>query len=153
MQLVVIGSGSKEYKKYCQTLLTSNSNRGYIHIDNIDNEQLQFIYSKADIFLSTSTQEIFGMVILEAMFYGLPVVSSLTAGSDTLIQNGFNGFIIDKYNEEHWCKIIQKILDNPTEKKIIGNRASLTIKSSFTWKSIAKQIINTISNEGIECTK
>ena len=54
--------------------------------------------------------EIFGMVLLEAMYYKTVVLTTQNGGSSTLIQNGLNGYIMQIENGWEWANTILSIL-------------------------------------------
>lgn len=92
------------------------------------------------MFVLPTKYEIFGMVILEAMFFGLPVVTTLNGGSSTLIDNEKNGFI-KEFNVKEWEKSIIDIIDNEDYKAKIGTEARKKIVNEYTWKVLSKKFI------------
>lgn len=145
VQLIMIGKGDEKYVNRCFELMSEEAKKNVIHQQFIENAQLKFIYEEADIFLLPSLQEIFGMVLLEAMYFGVPVISSNSAGGETLIENNKNGIIVSDFNKEQWEEKICFLLDNKEIRTSIGRRASNTIKSQFMWESIVNNIIRYIN--------
>lgn len=141
VQLVLVGKGDLAYEKKCKKLIPKEIENDIVWCDFIKNAQLKFIYQEAFVFLLPSVQEIFGMVLLEAMYFGLPVVSSLSAGADTLIKDGCNGFLIDSFDVMEWKKKIQILLDHDEIRKKMSALAEKTIKDEFMWSSIARKIL------------
>lgn len=144
VQLILIGKGDTSYTQKCKEIIPENLNDDIIWCEFIKNAQLKFIYKKADVFLLPSIQEIFGMVLLEAMYFGLPTISSHSAGADTLINNKQNGIIIDNFNVNKWVENISFILDNPILAKKYGDEASKTIRSEYLWDKIAGKMLDVI---------
>lgn len=142
LQLVIIGKGTTKYLDYCFSQLDDIVRDSVLYIDFIDNSQLKYIYEKSDIFLLASTEEIFGMVLLEAMYNNLIPISSYNAGSNTLIKNNYNGFIINKFDSNEWINCIEKIILDDNRKKILGENAYKTICESFLWDKIVDKIIS-----------
>ena len=68
---------------------------------------------KSDIYVHSSYSESFGLVFIEAMAAGLPIVSLDGGGNRDLIINNFNGYIIDKPNIELFTSKILQIKNNP----------------------------------------
>lgn len=76
-------------------------------------ENLAFIYSLADILLLTSEKEAFGLVALEAMACGLPVVGTTAGGIPEVVQDGVTGFLQPIGDIEGMAqKVIQLLTDN-----------------------------------------
>ena len=140
-QLVIIGKDEKGYMKSCIDVIPERYKDKFIWCQHIKNAQLKFIYKEADLFLLPSIQEIFGMVLLEAMYFGIPVISSNNAGANTLIENGANGFIIDNFEEEKWGNKIKEIIEDSKKAKLIGHKAYETIKNNFMWDKIVNKMI------------
>lgn len=67
-------------------------------------------YQVADLFLSTPLIEGFGLVRAEALWYGLPVVTTATGGTDELIQDGSNGVLIENSTPESVAKALGRAL-------------------------------------------
>lgn len=135
-KLIIIGKGSKKYTTYCKNLVPKELESSVLWVEYLSNSQLKYIYDEADIFMLPSKQEIFGMVLLEAMYFGKPVVASLSAGSDTLIEDGYNGYIISNENVDNWSGKIEELLENESLMEDIGKNAHNTIIEKFTWDKI-----------------
>lgn len=71
---------------------------------------IEKIYTNIDILLITSKTESFSMVTIEALSYGIPVVSTVTEGSSSLISNGYNGFVC--HNQDDFIEKINIIQNN-----------------------------------------
>ncbi|WP_242439771.1 glycosyltransferase family 4 protein [Ligilactobacillus salivarius] len=135
-KLIIIGKGSKKYTAYCKSLIPKELESSVLWVEYLNNSQLKYVYDEADIFMLPSKQEIFGMVLLEAMYFGKPVIASLSAGSDTLIEDGYNGYIINNENIDNWSKKIEELLENDNLRENIGEKAHNTIIEKFTWDKI-----------------
>ena len=79
-------------------------------------------YRLADAFLFASKSETQGMVILEAMAAGLPVVAVRSSGIDDVVQDGFNGY---KTPERHdlWCERVRQLLDDDDLRQELSEHA------------------------------
>ena len=111
------------------------------HLERLANPQLRYIYPLAKAFLLPSIQEIFGMVLLEAMYFGAPVVSSRNGGSLTLMADGKCGQIVDEFDAEKWCDAISKYLDDPQYAKSVVEAAMNKVKEEYTWDVITQKML------------
>lgn len=75
----------------------------------IEQRYLSRVYQACTAFLFPSTYEIFGMVLMEAMYFGLPVISCENGGSTMLIKNGINGFVQNELNAEKWAEKLSRL--------------------------------------------
>lgn len=74
--------------------------------------ELNIHYLESDIFVLSSKAESFPVVVLEALRFGLPVVSTNVGGVNEQILDGFNGFLIDSVEPEKMADKIQYFIDN-----------------------------------------
>lgn len=144
IKLVVIGNGKKTYVERSLELINENARKNIIFIDKIDNKFLKYIYPEAEVFMLPSKLEIFGMVLLEAMHFGVPIVTSLNGGSSTLIENRVNGVIIDKFDIDIWAKEILNICSDKKYSESLRINSKYTITNNFLWDKISVKFIELI---------
>lgn len=147
VQLVLIGKGDKSYTKYCCSLVPENLRKDIIWCSFIENAQTKFVYQEATAFLLPSIQEIFGMVLLEAMYFNTPVISSHSAGASTLIESGENGIIVEEFDRVKWAKAMWSLINESGNAEELGKSARETIRNEFMWDGIAKKMLRYIEHE------
>lgn len=141
VKLVLIGNGKAEDKnRYFETMNNMGIQDHVIYIEGLPQYMLQKIYSKMDLFVFPTKYDIFGMVLLESMYFGLPVVSSFNGGSQTLI-NKSNGVVLKKFDEELWADTIFKLLLNEDKLSVLGRNASKQIEQKYIWDKIVEKFI------------
>ncbi|MFQ7800966.1 MAG: glycosyltransferase [Coprobacillus cateniformis] len=143
-KLVLIGSGSNRYINKYLDMLESKIRDDILYVKNIENAQLKFIYESSDMFILPSKLEIFGMVLLEAMYFENCVFTSVNGGSATLIKNGINGFVFDGFNAEVWAKKIDEIEKDNSRLLKVKQEAKRTVNEDYTWDSIIKRFIENL---------
>lgn len=137
VKLILIGKGESKYiEKVKNEIEKYNLDDKIIYIEKMKQEELSNIYKISDIFLLPTEYEIFGMVLLEAMYFGLPVITTYNGGSSTIIENGKNGFIED-ININKWKDIILKNLYN----KVVSVNAKKTIEDNYIWNKLSQKLI------------
>ena len=94
-------------------------------IERIPNQTVWELYRISDAFINLNQQEIFGMAILEAMYYGCKVVAWKAPGPDFVIENGKSGWLAQSNKE-----VMDEILDATD----IGLEARQRVLREFTWK-------------------
>lgn len=141
-ELYMVGSGNKNYMDKCFTYIEKVGLKNKIFWqEKIEQKYLHKIYSCADIFLLPTEYEIFGMVLLEAMYFKTVVLTTRNGGSSTLIQSGENGFIIESKNSRLWADIIRKLYNEKQEMKRIKDSAFETISRNYTWDALADKFL------------
>ena len=137
---MLIGDGEKKYwDNFLNSIKWEIEKGKIIYRKKVTQEELPEIYQTSDLFLFTSNYEIFGMVLLEAMYFGLPVISTLNGGASTLINEGENGYVIDEFDAEKWSEKIAELIDDRERRQSMGQYACETIKSRFTWDKLAEK--------------
>jgi 1,2-diacylglycerol 3-alpha-glucosyltransferase len=106
--------------------------------DRVPNSEIWELYRIADVFVNLNQQEIFGMAILEAMYYECKVVAWEAPGPNLIVENNTSGFLVNSNQD-----VVDKILNE----KDIKKAAHLRIVENFTWESTALQI-KTICRSG-----
>lgn len=91
--LVLVGDGilKNEYENF---VLKNNLSEKIIFTGNIPVEKVRFYYLSADLFLLYSEKEGCPNTVLEAMSFGLPVISTYVGGVKRIIENGVSGFLV-----------------------------------------------------------
>lgn len=142
-KLILVGKGEKEYIDKCFDLIERFGLKdNIVYIESLKQEELPLLYKNSEIFLLPTQYEIFGMVLLEAMYFGTIPFTTMNGGSSTLIQNGKNGFICGLDNKDDWIRLIVKILENSKDEIDISLNAKKTIRDNYTWDKLVDQFIN-----------
>lgn len=141
VKLLLVGKENDRYWRRCVSYIEKKGLRNnVVHIKKLDQDMLPSVYIRSTAFLFPTLYDIFGMVLLEAMYFGTPVVSSVNGGSTTLIKSGENGYICD-FDVEQWASALEKILLSNSLQEKIGDNARKTIRNRFTWGKIADNAI------------
>ncbi|MEQ6366192.1 glycosyltransferase family 4 protein [Lactiplantibacillus plantarum] len=135
LTLTLIGEGKPEYVEECHQLTKELKVDGAITFaGKVDQSELPDIYTKHSIFLLPSKYEIFGMVMLEAMYFGMPVISTDNGGSGVVIETGVNGIIPSSFGLEEWKTAVAGLLVDEDQQRRIGRNAAIKIREDFDWR-------------------
>ncbi len=104
-------------------------------------DTLPYYYSAAEIVVVPSHYESFGMVALEAMACGTPVVASNVGGLAYLVQDGITGFTVPVDEPQMLVECLEKLLSNNELREQMGRNAAEFAKG-FGWFIIAQKIID-----------
>lgn len=140
----ILGLSSKKYFDKHFNKLSASEKADVVHIDKIDNDQLRYIYPLASAFLLPSKQEIFGMVLLEALYFGAPVVSSRNGGSMTLIDGRNTGVMIEQFNVKEWCEAVLKLIQDDKYREIHVKNGKDLVTNEYNWGNITKSMLSYI---------
>lgn len=89
--------------------------------------------NKADIFVFPSKDEAFPLVLLEAMQYELPIVSSYEGAIPEIVENERTGFLVDVNNNEELVEKIQLLISSPELRIAMGKAGYVHFMKNFTY--------------------
>lgn len=125
-KLQIVGNGEEKEKLLLmiQKLGLSDSVEMIDHIKNID-----IIYRNASLFAFTSRMEGFGMVLLEAMSFGIPCISyDCPSGPGDIIKSEQNGILVENGNQIEFSRMLSSLINDDTMLKYLGDNAFKTAK-------------------------
>lgn len=141
-KLAIIGKGKPEYVSMCMKKIEELGIKDkVIYRESLEQKYMPAVYKACDAFLLPTRYEIFGMVLLEAMYYGVPVFTTYNGGSSTLI-NECNGVIIDNLDVNEWSEEIVRVLTDKSRCREIGEHAHKTISEKYTWDALADRFLD-----------
>jgi len=135
IKLVIVGEDSwKKEKINIDAKLKSR----IVFLKNISNEELGYIYSNARVFCFVSLDEGFGLPIVEAMSFGIPVICSNISVMPEVSGNA--GILVDPYSENQIADKIDLLL---SDKLFYEQQQKLSIKkaSEYSWEKSTEKII------------
>ncbi len=107
----------------------------------IKHEKLPYFYSAATACVIPSYYESFGLVALESMACGTPIVATDVGDLKRIIQQGKTGYVVMDNTPDGLADKIALLLSSPDTKSALSIRASVT---RFSWSNIAQQIIREV---------
>jgi len=143
VKLKIVGSGPLEGK--LKSFISELELKDYVEIlKNVSDDELLRLYNSSDVFVlpaivdSQGNTEGLGVVLLEAMACGLPVIGSNVGGIPDIIKDHDNGLLIGQKDYIGLCKAIIGLVVDENCKKILSLKSSETIKDRFTWLIISE---------------
>ena len=113
-------------------------------LGSIDYGYLGAYYQLTDVLIFPTFEDTWGMVVLEAMSFGKPIICSELAGSSELIVEGENGYCFNPHNIEQLVNIMRLFVKDPQIIEIMSNRSSQLAKR-HSPKKAAKSITKAVS--------
>jgi glycosyltransferase involved in cell wall biosynthesis len=148
MKLVIVGPltdrfNSSKASGYAKTLIEYSRRKlrdKVLFTGPRDKETLRVLYSNACCLVLPSLAEAFGLVLLEAMASGIPVIGSKAGGIVDVIQNGFNGLLFEKGSSKDLAEKLKVVIENGDLRNRMGINARVMAVRKYSWYSIAKRI-------------
>ncbi len=144
-KLVIAGSGEEEeaLRQYSAKLGIEDRISFYGFIEN---EELISLYENSSLFVFPTREDCFGLVTLEAMCCGLPVIASKYADSSyDLIEENVNGFIVDPYDEQVFSNTIMQLFSDKAKMAEMG-KAGKKRSELFSFTNTSSGFIKAIES-------
>jgi D-inositol-3-phosphate glycosyltransferase len=125
-------------QKLCDDLSVGQT---VVFLGKRDQDKLPYYYSAAELLVMPSHYESFGMVALEAMACGTPVIASEVGGLAYLVRDGETGFTIPDQEPEALCEKISWLLNDRDLHATMSQRA-VEYAQDYAWEKIATQIVS-----------
>lgn len=111
----------------------------------VDQPHLPEVYARHDLFVFPTLEDTFGVVLLEAMSAGIPVVASQLAGATRdFVADGRNGWVLDAPSVEGIHRALVRALDRRPDWPLLGLEARRTMKAT-TPTNVANELMRVIS--------
>lgn len=114
---------------------------GLNFVGQVPRDEVKREFAKADLFVFPSLTDGFGMVLLEALFAGLPIVCTPNCGD--VVRDGFNGRVVPTHNSQQLAAAIREIVGN-RELRAQMSRNALLRKPEFTLDTYQRHLIEAV---------
>ena len=133
-RLAIVGNGPA--RDELETLFADTNTHfvGYLH-----GQDLGSAYASADAFIFTSSTETLGLVLLEAMAAGCPVVAARRGGIPDIVTDGVNGYMFEPDDPQGAIAATQRLLAHKNERELLRQNARLEAEK-WNWASATKQL-------------
>jgi D-inositol-3-phosphate glycosyltransferase len=106
----------------------------------VDHDKLPLFYNAADVCVVPSHYESFGLVAVEAMACGVPVVASRVGGLTGTVKDGETGYLVPWLCPEPFAERIEMLLENESLRRNLGEAAREGV-SRYRWENVAQRIL------------
>lgn len=111
-----------------------------IFCGEVNYEEIRYYYKIADVFTMASASESFGIVTIEALASGLPVLAVKAPGAMDILTDGFDGLLTDD-NIEHFAKSLEKIIRDPELRERLS-KGALKTSAKYSINMISERMLN-----------
>jgi glycosyltransferase involved in cell wall biosynthesis len=137
LHLAAVGEGDD--REWLEQLAERNGVRRHVHFfSGLSYAELSACYSACDIFALPSRGEGFGLVYLEAMARGKPVIGGAHGGAPEVIEDGVTGYLVQHGEATQLATCIETLLANPDLAKQMGQRGRQRVEHEFRFNVFAK---------------
>jgi phosphatidylinositol alpha-mannosyltransferase len=142
-RLIIVSPETKSREKYEKQALDAHlQDVIFINGRSVSDTEKPRYYSTADIYCAPATgHESFGIVLLEAMATGKPVVASNISGYASVITNGMEGILVPPKQEVPLAQAIAKLIKDPQMGITMGERGRIKAHN-YGWDQIAVKVLD-----------
>ena len=140
IKYIIIGDGPEEdrLKRLSKNLGLS---KNVSFLGRLPHGEVMKHMAGADIFSLPSWEEGFGVVYLEAMSLGKPLIACRGEGIADVIRDGETGFLVNPFDVDDLAGKIDLLINDPRLAYLVGDKARRLVLSSYTWEQNAKKTL------------
>lgn len=139
LQLVLVGTGDD--RAWLEDLTEKNGVLRHVHfLTGLNYSELAACYIACEIFALPSRGEGFGLVYLEAMACGKPVIGGAHGGAPEIIEDGVTGYVVPHGDPIYLATSIEALLADPPHAKEMGARGRRRTEHEFRFNTFAKSL-------------
>lgn len=112
-----------------------------VHVKGfVSQEEKEYYYNTASLFVMPSLAEPFGLVFLEAMAHRLPCIGTTVSAIPEIIKDGENGYLVEPNNPAKLADKIICLLKDENLCRVMGNRGREMVEKTFTWEKVVERM-------------
>ena len=144
IRLLVVGPGKLDPDS--ERLLGERNPKDVIMVGGVSHEDLPRYYKTAEIFCAPATgKESFGIVLLEAMALGKPVIASNIRGYAGVMTDGVEGFLVAPKQEDELSEALASLIQDKSLRDEMGARGLISAQE-YSWEKIANRVMDVYNN-------
>ena len=140
-RLLIVGPGTRLRNKY-EKLVRRKRLKDVVFIGLVPCDELPRYYKTADIFCAPATgSESFGIILLEAMAMGKPVVASNIEGYARLVTHGVDGLLVPPKDEKTLAQALISLMNDEPLRQQMGAKGKIKARE-YDWKHLAQRVLD-----------
>jgi phosphatidylinositol alpha-mannosyltransferase len=139
-RLIIVGPGTRSRRKY-EKMVAEAELKDVVFAGNVDYKILPRYYKTADVFCAPATgHESFGIILLEAMATGTPVIASRISGYASVMTHEQDGLLVPPKQEVPLAQAITRLMKDPSLRHQLG-RQGIQTSSNYGWESVSRRVM------------
>ena len=140
-RLIIVGPGTRLRRKYEKQVIMDGI-KDVVFVGHAAYDELPRFYKTADIFCAPATSwESFGIVLLEAMAVGKPVVASQIDGYAGVVTHGVDGLLVPPKDKEMLAQALVSLIKDKSLRQQMGAKGRLEAQG-YGWGNIARRVLD-----------
>jgi glycogen synthase len=134
--------GGRTHREYLESQFTESVRRQIVLKGPLDDAAVTTYLQTADLFVAPSLYESFGLIFLEAMRWGTPVVGTTAGAIPEIIEDGKSGILVRPGNHLELADAIGSLLANPQQRRSLGEAGRERVESRFSVQAMTTNTID-----------
>jgi len=140
-RLIIVGPGTRLRRKYEKQVMRSGL-KDVVFTGFVSYDELPRYYKTADVFCAPATgRESFGIVLLEAMAVGKPIVASNIEGYASVVTHGVDGLLVPPEDKEMLAQTLISLLTDQSLRQEMGAKGRVKALE-YSWEHIAQNVLD-----------
>lgn len=146
IRLLICGDGKSVDIEQMNQYIKQHQMEEYVQYMGFQKDMNRWYRSIHCLVAPSKVQEAFGLVLCEAMYCKVPVITSTSGAQAEIIEDGKSGILIDTVNSESIVEAIQDFIENDAVRESIIEQGYIHVKSNFTIAKMVDFIDKIVSN-------
>ncbi len=140
-RLIVVGPGTRLRKRY-EKWVRQHRLEDVVFVGYAPYEDIPRYYKTADVFCAPATsRESFGIVLLEAMAVGKPIVATNIEGYASVLTHGEDGLLVPPQNSKELARALISLLNDAPLRQQMGVRGQLK-SEKYSWEHVSQRVLD-----------
>jgi phosphatidylinositol alpha-mannosyltransferase len=141
IRLIVVGPGTRFRRKY-ENYVRRSGLKDVVFTGMVSYNELPRYYKTADIFCSPAIgRESFGIILLEAMAMGKPIVATSIEGYASVVTHGREGLLVPPKDDKELAQALLSLISDEPLRRKMANRGMRTAQN-YDWAKVARRVLD-----------
>ena len=141
IRLIIVGPGVNLRRRY-ELKVRFSRLKDVVFTGGVRYEDLPRYYQTADIFCAPATgKESFGIVLLEAMALGKPIVATSNEGYASVISHGEQGLLVPPKNIKALAEALKSLIEDSSLRRSLGEKGLVSVRG-YDWPLVARRVLD-----------
>lgn len=149
LHLVIVGGGD-DLARHVQLAADLRISDCVHFFDNLSRKEIASCYSQCDIFALPSTGDGFGLVFLEAMAFGKPLIGAAAGGIPDVVEDGKNGYLVAAGDLGQLCQALTVLLSDEQLRVELGGKGGDLVRTKHGFDGFCAELESILRDCGLE---
>lgn len=138
--------GAEENDPKFNQIIKKYSNKSVMYKGSFPQKKLQELYVQGSVLVLPSLSDGWGLVVLQAMACGIPVIVTDMTGAHEVVEDGVNGFVIPSRSSDAIKDKLLILYENHELLTSMGKKAVNTVKAGYSWDEYGSRLTKILNN-------